>query len=208
MVAECITTTLAEDSTDEDLVAYARNGSSYAWNLLFQRHQRTFFRLAMSVVKEEHTANDVVQVALMSIYTKIDSFDGRGAFSSWANRVVYNAALMHLRSKRRRREVSFEALVPAARNEPSGAVEAFERPSPPPDQNYANKQLGEHIRRAVEQLDPKYRRVIELREFRGYTMNELGQELGLSVGGAKTRLFRARDTLRVALQRHYPEMAA
>ncbi len=209
MVANHITPQITSSWSDADLVDAAAAGSTTAWNLLLERHERTFFRLAMSVVKDEAAANDVVQVAFLSIFSKIDSFHGRGSFSSWANRVVYNAALMHLRKNKRRREVALEAVAPEAGDFDAPADDAsFAGFVVSPDKAYADRQLGEHILNAIEQLAPKYRQIIELREFRGLTMEELGEALGLSIGGAKTRLHRARDFLRVNLSRHYPELAA
>lgn len=195
--------------SDEELLMCARSGNDLAWELLLSRHQDTFFRLAMSVVKNEAAAADIVQVALINIYSKIDTFDGRAAFSSWANRVVFNAALMHLRRNRRRRETSIERVAHHAGEQdlPSDECHSMSVPEPP-DEAYSNRQLGSHILDAIASLDPKYRRIIELREFGGLSMVELGDELGLSVGGAKTRLHRARDFLRVALRRHYPELSA
>ena len=209
MVANCITQKVSKGWSDTDLVDCAAAGHHTAWNILLQRHERTFFRLAMSVVKDEAAAYDVVQVACINIYRKIDSFDGRGAFSSWANRVVYNAALMHLRKNKRRREVALAAVAPEAGEfDARDYDDAFSGKLRGPEKSLDDRELGAHIFGAIEQLEPKYRRIIELREFQGLSMRELGQTLGLSVGGAKTRLHRARDFLRTSLQGHYPELAA
>lgn len=191
MVTDCIGCTESlKRTTDARLVRLSLQGRDEAFRCLFERHEPVFSRVARSIVKNDSDAQDVVQSAFLKMVRKLETFSGEGSFAGWGYRIVQNTALMHLRSQRRRREVFWDV-------EPSRTDERT------PYDELNDHQIREALAALVPRLEPKYRRAFELREIEGQSMEEIGEALDLSVGGAKTRLHRARGHLRVWLEHEY-----
>ncbi len=180
-----------KSNTDEQLVQLFIGGHGRAFRCLFERHSGAFSRVARSIVKNDADAQDVVQTAYLNMVRKFDTFNGAGTFAGWGYRIVRNAALMHLRSQRRRREVTYQ---------PEIVPNATWRT---PHDELNDRQIRDAVATLLGRLEPKYRRAIELREIDGKSMEEISEVLQLSVGGAKTRLHRARTHMRVWLEHEY-----
>jgi RNA polymerase sigma-70 factor (ECF subfamily) len=198
MVCDCPPLHELDPLTDEELVELARADCRPAFDVLIDRHYAAFRGVALKLLKDEADANDIVQTAFMNIYAKLDSYSGDGSFAGWSYRIVRNTALMLLRKRKRRREVDLEDAPRSTLDTPEYADWAAD-----PDRALRNKQIRRAVRLAMDDLEPKYRRVIELREFQGMTMAQMSHELDLSIGGVKTRLHRARSTMRVWLENRY-----
>lgn len=189
----------AGDERDRELVNEAVGGSYQAFEEIVQRYEDKAYRLAWSMVKDDDLAADVVQDAFLNMYRKLDSFKGNSKFSSWAYRVIVNAALMKLRKKKRRSEVALEALGPTflddghhAATVPQWRVRA--------DKAALNQELRDKIIAAVDELEPKYQTVFILKEVEGLSLEEIGDVMELSVPAVKSRLHRARLFLRATLE--------
>lgn len=176
-----------KDISDKSLIALYRAGDHDAFNALTERYHTSYIRVARSVVGEDDAA-DVVQDAWMNMVRKIHTFNGEGSFKGWSYRIVVNCGRMLLRKRSRRREVNGES---------------FEQEIPEnawPESRVYQKELGEIIQSAIETLAPSYAEIIDLREKQGLSMNEMAERLGITTGGVKTRLHRARGFLRTAIE--------
>jgi RNA polymerase sigma-70 factor (ECF subfamily) len=186
---------------DEELVDLAQEGEYPAYEELVRRYQDKAYRLAWSMVKNESDANDVVQEAFLNMYRKLDTFEGNAKFGSWIYRVVVNAALMKLRKRKRRSEVSIDDDETEFREDdyyvmsvPEWRVRA--------DEAAENAELREKIIEAVDELEPKYETVFLLKEVEGLSLKEIADVLDLTVAAVKSRLHRARLYLRATLERY------
>lgn len=173
--------------TNEKIIEAARGGDQMALDRLLSAIQPDVTRMVRRYIRSEIDADDVVQETLVKIYQHIDSFRGDGAFAGWALRIARNCALMHLRREKRRPEFQTEKLA---------LLFADERT---PYHDVSGRQELAQAWEAIQTLEPKYRRALELRVGQGLSMSELGGALGLSAAGAKTRLFRAREYVRVQM---------
>ena len=95
-------------SRDLELVAAARIGSSAAFQELQSRYSRRLYRRIQSITRNHEDAEDALQETFLRAYLALDSFEGRSQFASWLTRIAINSALMVLRVRRRRAEVSLE----------------------------------------------------------------------------------------------------
>lgn len=89
-------------SEESVIVKRAIAGDTEALAAVFAREQGRLFRTAFSVLRNKEDAEDAVQCALLSAYTKLHSFEGRSKFSTWLTRIVVNAALVSRRRLRTR----------------------------------------------------------------------------------------------------------
>jgi len=139
-----------------------------------------------------------VQEALLSAFRAIGSFEGTARLTTWLHRIVVNAALMRLRSRRRRREDHIDDLLP--RFDEDGR---FAEPVVPweTDALLERHETRALVRRAIDRLPESYRTVLVLRDIEELDTEETAVALGLQVNAVKTRLHRARQALRTLIER-------
>jgi len=186
---------------DAELVERIRDGDSDAFDMLVCRYSQQFFRMARGIVEDDSEAEDVLQKAFMKMHDKIDSLNKPSSFSSWAYRIVRNQALMRVRKRNRNQEVGFGDLGPGKDDE-----RHWESDAPTwryrADEAVENQELRERLGDAVSKLEPKYQSPFVLYEIDGMELDEIAELLDLSKAGVKTRIHRARKTLRATLGRY------
>lgn len=187
-------------AADSDIVQRTLKGDAAAFDQIVREYRETVFRVAMRIVKNEEEAQDVTQDAFMNAYRKLDSFKGDAALSSWIYRIAVNTALMRLRKKKRRAEVSMEGL--PISDEMDFVWTDLSAHNLRGDEAAENKELRGKIAAAVEELEPKYKDVFVAKELDGLSLQEIADEMDLSVPAVKSRLHRARLSLRVSLERY------
>lgn len=183
--------------TDEQLIHFVSEGCVQAFEVLAERHQRRFIGIAMSILKNADDAADVVQTGMLKMFSKAHTFNAEGSFSGWSGQIVRNEALMLIRRRKRRGE------------SPLDVVELRRQPDEsqiPPDKKLQEERLRHSLSRALSVLPQKYRRPFELKMFDGLSVIEVAEVVGLSEGGVKTRLHRARAKLQQSLLRHDAEI--
>src|SRR5579863_4219920 len=95
-------------SGDLELVAAAKGGSKAAFEELQSRYSRRLYRRIQFITRNHEDAEDALQETFLHAYLALNSFEGRSQFASWLTRIAINSALMVLRRRRSRPEISFE----------------------------------------------------------------------------------------------------
>jgi len=184
---------------DVQLVARLKKRDRSALEELVQIHGAKMYGVALQFMRNETDAREVMQDALVSIWNKIASFEGKSAFTSWIYRVTANAGLMALRKKKRHEnDISLDAVGSDDDDAPLPALQLSDK-KPLPDKVVMTGELGEQVRAAIDQLPEPYRVAVLLRDVEELPMAEVMQETGLSEPALKSRLHRARLALREAL---------
>lgn len=169
-----------------------RRGDARAFERLVRENASAMLAVARRILGDECEAQDALQQAFLSAFRSIAKFEGGCAISTWLHRIVVNAALMKLRHARSRPECSIDDLVSApAETWPITAEDAL-----------ADLQVRRKVRECIDQLPDLYREVLILRDIEELDTRETASILGLSEGGVKTRLHRARQALTILLQRY------
>ncbi|QNI30515.1 sigma-70 family RNA polymerase sigma factor [Alloacidobacterium dinghuense] len=179
-------------SRDEELILAARRGSHAAFAELQRTHSHRVYQRILSITRNREDAEDALQDTFLKAYLALPSFEGRSKLSSWLTRIGINTALMILRRRHCRPEMSFEQ-----QQDFEGACAHLEIPdgAPNPEQLYDQQQRCHAIRRALQRLDPKSRAVMDIRLSEEHSTKEIAQDLGVSVASVKSRLHRARKRL-------------
>lgn len=160
----------------------------------FRRDRKRLLALAARIVSP-HDAEDVVHDAFVSTLRDGRGFRGDAAPSTWIYRVTTNAALMHLRKRRRRPAESLDAL-PA--DVVAGLVgDAAHRPEP--ELRLGRADAARALEPVLGKLTALDRRILHLRLVEELTTEATARSVGLSVAATKTRLSRARAALRALL---------
>jgi RNA polymerase sigma-70 factor (ECF subfamily) len=156
--------------------------------------------VARRFLPSDHDARDVLQEAFVAAFRSIGGFAGGAKLSTWLHRIVVNAALMKLRSRRRRREEPIEELLPrfAEDGHHADGVPSWETST---DVLVEREEVRARVRAAIECLPESYRTVLLLRDIEERDTDETAALLGLTPQAVKTRLHRARQALRTLLAR-------
>jgi RNA polymerase sigma-70 factor (ECF subfamily) len=187
---------------EQTLIRAAQCGDLEAFNELALLYQDFLFRVAMNILGDEDTAGDAVQQALLSAFRNLRSFRG-GSLRSWLSRIAVNACYDELRRIARNKDVPLQAY--DQEGEEMESASWLADPGPSPEEQAERSDLLDAIQSSLEALPEHYRLVAQLVDVEGLSYEEAADVLGLPTGTIKSRLARARDALRNALQR-YPEL--
>jgi RNA polymerase sigma-70 factor (ECF subfamily) len=205
-------------ASDEDarLLAALRAGDESAFMMLVELYQGQLVRVAMMYVSTRDVAEEVVQETWLGVLKGLDRFEGRSSLKTWIFRILTNIA--KTRGVRESRTIPFSALVA----EEAGGDEAAVEPSrfhtsgesegawllPPahwdelPEAALSSAETLDMVRRAVEELPPAQRQVIQLRDIDGWSAEEVCNVLELTETNQRVLLHRARSKVRRAIERY------
>jgi RNA polymerase sigma-70 factor (ECF subfamily) len=185
-----------------DLLAGLRAGDPASYEEVVRRYSPRLLATIRRILRNEEDARDALQEAYLSAFRSLDHFEGQAQLGTWLHRIAVNAALMKLRSQRRKPEVSISDLLPRFHEDghaaeptapwPNAAERALER-----------KETRAFVRSAIDQLPENYRTVLLLRDIEELDTQETARQLSVSEAVVKTRLHRARQALRTLLDPHF-----
>lgn len=188
----------AERLDDAELVRRARARDEAAVRAITQRYNRRLYRVARSILRDDTEAEDVVQETYVRAIAGLEHFRGDAAFGTWITRIAMNEALGRLR--RRRPTVDWERY-----GENRTQAEIIDFPlsaaSNDPERTMAQGEIREVLERAIDELPDAFRAVFVARIVEGMSVEETADLFGLQSETVKTRLHRARNLLRKALDK-------
>jgi len=184
-----------DNTNDEMLVTAAKVGEHSAFSELWRRHSKRAFRSVYRITGNREDAEDALQSAFLNVFVHLKSFDGRSTFATWLTRIAINSALMVRRKQRARPEISIDW---SADSETWQTWEV-EDGRVNIEEHYATKETERHLQRAISRLRPALRSVIEFRPSHESSVKEIAENAGISINAAKSRLMRARASLRQSL---------
>jgi RNA polymerase sigma-70 factor, ECF subfamily len=196
--ANNVTINSLKQVSDESLVLAAKEGNANAFAELRNRHSRKILRTTYRITRNREDAEDALQDSLLKAFIHLNKFEGRSSFSTWVTRIAINVSLMTVRKRRVNQELPINSseneCKSDARWEPQDLGED-------PERRYARHERAELLWEAMRRLSPNLRTTVELQQTHGFSNQELAESLGISVGAAKSRLLRARLSIRTSLQR-------
>ncbi|HYV55911.1 MAG TPA: sigma-70 family RNA polymerase sigma factor [Candidatus Nitrosopolaris sp.] len=187
---------------DGALVERLRAGDPDAFETLVRQYGGRMLATARRLVGTEDDARDAVQEAFLAAFRAIDTFAGTARLSTWLHRIVLNAGLMKLRSRRRRREEPIDDLLPRF-DEDGYWAEPTSAWAMSSDVLLERRETRTMVRNAIDRLPANYRSVLLLRDIEELDTDEVASLLGVTPNAVKTRLHRARQALRTLLEREF-----
>lgn len=173
---------------DIDIIKRVKAGDVESFSLLVEKYHKHLLNFIFRLVRDERIVEDLGQEVFLNIYKSLPSFDEhRGTpFSAWLFMSAKNRCITELRKNQKRINIPIEdagALAVQGRSAEEALIEEERR---------------EAIRMSLEQLPEPYKNVI-LQSLRGDSAERIAAEAGISIGTVKSRLFRAREKMRVFL---------
>jgi RNA polymerase sigma-70 factor (ECF subfamily) len=183
---------IAGEDHDGALVLAAKSGDGHAFEILVTRYQRRILAVARRFTRIREDAEDIAQQSFQKAFVHLHKFEGKSSFSTWLTRIAINEALMLLRRGRGVREISID--------DSSGDQETAPRleiadSRPGPEGEFLEDERKRILSAALNELTPRTRKAIELKELGGLSTEEAAGVMGLSIAVVKGRLFHGRRKL-------------
>ena len=187
---------------DTVLIEQFKKGCTFSYEELITRYETKVHNLAMRLTRNAEDAEEVLQDVFVTVYRKIEGFEGKAKFSSWLYRITVNAAFMKLRKRKQDQSVSLDDMLPHLQNKAITQKNAFGAHS---DSLALNNEIRMALEGAIQKLPDDYRAVFVLRDIDGLSNKEVGEILTLSIPAVKSRLHRSRLMLRKRLRKFYED---
>jgi RNA polymerase sigma-70 factor, ECF subfamily len=181
-----------ESLRSKQLVAAARSGSAAAFAELMEIYAQRVYRKLLIITRNREDAEDALQDTFLRAYTALHAFEERASFYTWVTTIAINSALMILRRRRVRSEVSFDC--PSEMEEELPSFE-FKDTGPSPEHICVHRQRYACMLRSIRKLQPRLRQVIEMQMMDNCSAREIAEALQISEAAVKSRLSRARARL-------------
>jgi RNA polymerase sigma-70 factor, ECF subfamily len=189
---------MSEKAIDFKLVNEFREGRLESYVELVNKYTQKVHNLAFRISRNEEDTEEIVQDVFITVYNKIDKFEGKAAFSSWLYRITANAAFMKLRKRKQHQVVSLEDAI-------EGGTETLVPATDHTESMGLQHEIRGFLERALEHLPAEYRAIFVLRDVDGLSNQDVSEILGITVPAVKSRLHRSRLMLRKKLQRFYQD---
>jgi RNA polymerase sigma-70 factor, ECF subfamily len=187
-------------SADVDLVRRLKAGDEDAYATIVRTLGGRMLAVARRFLHDEDLARDAVQDAFLSAFRGIHSFDGDAQIATWLHRIVVNAALMKLRTRRRKPEQSIEPMLPAFAEDGHHASRPVQAWTDSAEQTLLRREARAQVRAAIAELPESYRTALMLRDIEERSTRDAADLLGITENALKLRLHRARQALATRLQ--------
>lgn len=207
------TPAISPPSSQDDeavLLKRLRAGEQNAYETLVRTYSGRLLAVTRRYLHNDEDARDALQDAFISAFRALSTFTEASLLSTWLHRIAVNAALMKLRTRKRRPEESIEDLLPKFLDDghrEDGHRGNPTRPWKEPEVLLERQEIRTMIRACIERLPETYRTVLLLRDIDELDTEEVAEMLDISANAVKIRLHRARQALRTLLDPHFREDA-
>jgi RNA polymerase sigma-70 factor (ECF subfamily) len=177
-----------DGSAEVALLQRVAAGDRNAFSELYRRLQRPLFGYLMKLVREREMVEDVLNETMMEVWRQAARFEGRSSVNTWVFSIAHHRAVSRLRKKR---ETSLD----------EEQANTIEDEAPTPDENAMSGDMSRLIGALMEQLSFEHREILHLAYFQEFSVQEIAEALDLPANTVKTRMFYARQRLKVLLEK-------
>lgn len=187
---------------DTVLVEQCRRGDSLAMERLILKYQNRIYNIILKMCGNTDDAAELTQDTFVKIIESIDSFKGKSSFYTWAFRIAVNVTLNYCKRNARFGAQSLEIANEGKNVEGKEQLREIlaDNNLPDPAAVAANRELCEIVMKALRRLDDEQRAVVLLRDIEGMNYAQIAEVLNVELGTVKSRLSRARCTLREIME--------
>jgi len=195
-----MTTKAQEVALDQALVLRFKNGDQAAFEEMVSRYWDRIYAMVHQLLRNQQDAEEVTQDAFIRAHRGLENFRGDSAFSTWLYQIATNLArnrYWYWWRRKRDKTISFDQ--PVGDDNATPLSEIFVTESETPGDATITQELVDTIAEGMEKLSPKHREILVLRNVKNLTYEEIAGILQISIGTVKSRIARARESLRSKL---------
>lgn len=196
------------DAIDADaaLVASSQQDDLSAFEALVAKYQKRMLNIAFRFLGDHDDACEVVQDAFVSAYRNLKGFRAEAKFSTWLTAIT-----MNLSKNRLKRMKLHHARVPVSLDAPIRTDDGIMMPDPPSGEpsvldRMEKRDVQTRVQDCIKALEPDFREVLVLRDMQDFSYEEIGGMLKIAAGTVKSRLFRARESVKECLKKVMVEL--
>ena len=191
---------------DSENVLRCQEDDAGAFEEIVRKYQKKMFNISYRITGDYNEAAEVTQDAFVSAYRNIKNFKGKSRFSTWLYAIVVNLSrnrLKQIRTRALKEQFSINDPVDTA----GGQVQ---REYASPDLSVLDKlekrEVEQRVQGCINALDNEFKEVIVLRDIQGFSYDEISDMLEIAGGTVKSRLHRARESVRSCLKKFIGDM--
>ena len=177
-------------AVDLALVEDAKKGSEKAFAKLMNRYRDSIYYMLLKMVNNSSDADDLTIETFGKAFRNLDSYTPTYAFSTWLFKIATNNCVDFIRKKQ-----SQPTLYDGAHDSLDKIAVTIQSDIPDPEESLINRQKVEALKKVVNQLKPRYKKLIQLRYYKEYSYEEISSELKIPIGTVKAELYRAKTLL-------------
>jgi RNA polymerase sigma factor (sigma-70 family) len=174
-----------ENKADEYYISEILKGDSGSFSQLVEKYQHLAFTLSLKILNQREDAEDAAQESFIKAYNSLRYFNGKSTFKTWFFRIVYNTAIIKLRSIKKAELKIEDTRITEA--ELSGTETAMNQFNTQDRLKYLN--LG------LEKLEPEERALLNMYYYDDFLMDDIAKITGLTVSNVKVKIHRSRKRL-------------
>jgi RNA polymerase sigma-70 factor (ECF subfamily) len=198
--AEPMSAKAQEVALDNLLVERFKSGDAAAFDQLVARYWDRIYAMVHQLLRNAEDAEEVTQDAFIRAHRGLGNFRGDSAFSTWLYQIATNLA----RNRywywwRRKRDKSVSLDAPVGPDNDTTIAELIPAEQETPEDATVTQEFVSRVAECMEELGEKHREILILRNVQNLSYEEIAEILGISVGTVKSRIARARESLREKL---------
>jgi len=176
---------------DMELVTKARSGDQHAYSVLMARYKDSINYMLLKMVHNRDDADDLTIEAFGKAFLHLEKYTPDFAFSTWLFKIALNNAIDFIRKKK------LHTLSLDDENDESSkyAFSKIKTSALDPEESIIKDQRAGLMRTILDELNPKYKTLIEMRYFEELSYEEIAEKLNMPLGTVKAQLFRGRNFL-------------
>ncbi|MBC7959541.1 MAG: sigma-70 family RNA polymerase sigma factor [Vallitaleaceae bacterium] len=181
---------------ENKLVNRAIKGDSDAFEKIVLTYEKKVYNIAYQMFGNEQDAYDASQEVFIKLYKNIQSFKFDSSFATWLHRIAVNTCIDEYRKKKKHFQQAAYSLDEPIENDFATVHRQIEDKALSPEQQVVQNETVGEVRQAIDLLKEEHKMILILRDIRGHSYEEICEMLDCSMGTVKSRLSRARISLK------------
>lgn len=173
--------------SDNEILERCRRGDKAAFNLLFTRYGKFIENVARRILRDSEAVQDAAQEVMFRMLEGIGTFQGKCRLTTWIYRITLNECCRYIEKFRNNRTRPLTEMDEAVSEEVCSLRRVMD------------EEQKETVQRLLGEIEPDYRRVLELHYYMGMGVSDIAVNLGLPQGTVASRISRGRESMRARM---------
>lgn len=182
---------------DIEIIEKVLKGNIDAFSELIDKYEKMIYNLAYRIFNNTSDAEDMTQEVFIKIYKNLYKCEGKQSIKTWVYTIAYNTCIDEIRKRKGKNGISIDMEIEGEENNFSLDIASNE---PTPENALMQKEGLLEIEQAINSLNEVNKALIFLRDIKGFSYNEISEIMNLNIGTVKSKINRARNTLKNILK--------